>query len=218
MIQLTTAGAVCPDDVNVLRDEFQRQHSVRLPGVIHPELIQMVSSRLERTNWIPRDHGEIGRESAPEDLGLEHLLNFVVNTPQFLELISGITQCPGIVCFEGRVYRMLSDSEHYDTWHSDTGGDDRLVGMSINLGARPYCGGVFRLRGRPSEELVCELPNTGQGDAILFRISRHLEHRVTSVEGTEPKTAFAGWFKSGPGHFYSMISTRPAARAGEIHV
>jgi hypothetical protein len=40
--------------------------------------------------------------------------------------------------------------------------------------------------------------NTGPGDALLFRIARHLTHRVTPVDGTADKTAFAGWFRSEP--------------------
>jgi hypothetical protein len=58
-----------------------------------------------------------------------------------------------------------------------------------------------------SGKILCELPNTGQGDAIFFRISPELKHVVTAMEGTEPKTAYAGWFRSGPTGFYARLRT-----------
>ena len=77
--------------------------------------------------------------------------------------------------------------------------------MSVNLGPRPYDGGVFQLRRRGSEDILCELPNVVPGDAILFQISKELVHQVTPVVGTEPKTAFAGWFVSSGEEFFSTI-------------
>ena len=61
-----------------------------------------------------------------------------------------------------------------------------------------YTGGVFQLRRRGCAEILTETPNTGPGDAILFRIDDQFEHRITDVEGTVAKTAFAGWFVSEP--------------------
>jgi hypothetical protein len=46
--------------------------------------------------------------------------------------------------------------------------------------------------------MLCELPNPGFGDAVLFRIDERLEHRVSNVEGAVPKIAFSGWFESEP--------------------
>jgi hypothetical protein len=79
------------------------------------------------------------------------------------------------------------------------------VGMSINLGRRPYQGGVFRLRDEASGAVLCDLPNTSQGDAIFFRVSPTLKHMVTPIQGTEPKIAFAGWFRSGAMGFYASV-------------
>jgi hypothetical protein len=106
---------------------------------------------------------------------------------------------------------MGSSTDHFDSWHADLGAaqQDRFVGMSINLGSRPYQGGVFRLRNEASGTVLCELPNTGQGDGIFFRISPSLAHIVTSIEGSEPKTAFAGWFRSGEVEYYANLRRPP---------
>jgi hypothetical protein len=48
--------------------------------------------------------------------------------------------------------------------------------------------------------------NTGFGDAILFRISKDLEHRVTEVVGEVAKTAYAGWFyETGVSSFAELV-------------
>jgi hypothetical protein len=43
-----------------------------------------------------------------------------------------------------------------------------------------------------------EVPNPGLGDAIVFRVAEHLQHRLTPVVGKAPRTAVAGWFCSQP--------------------
>lgn len=83
--------------------------------------------------------------------------------------------------------------------------DRRLIGMSINLGSRKYAGGVFQLREHDSKRIIFEIANTGWGDAILFRISSRLDHQVTAVTGNEPRTAFAGWFRSDAEDFFTSL-------------
>jgi hypothetical protein len=81
-------------------------------------------------------------------------------------------------------------------WHGDMDGN-RLVTLSVNVGD-PYEGGVLQIRERPSNRIVHEVANTGPGDAILFALGDHLEHRVGAVTGTATKTAMAGWFQRTP--------------------
>jgi hypothetical protein len=210
VIQLVKEGFSGSADIEILRDQFERTHTTRLRQLIHPDLMRRVWHSLDNSRWKDLEHKRIGREVMPEDQVMVAALNFVVNTPGFLEVIRQITGCAGINQFAGRIYRMLPNCGHSETWHNDMKEPDRLVGMSVNLGSDPYCGGVFRLRDSITTEVLAELPNTGRGDAILFRISKKLEHEVTTVEGTIPKTAFAGWFKAAERDLFSLIrATRP---------
>jgi len=216
MIRLTRQGLEGAADLAGLESQFERSHVFRLPGLLHPDLIQFVSRRLESSTWIPRVDGTIAQEVVPENRALVYIFDFAANTPEFLHLIRRITRCPMITWFGGRVYRMAASADHFDSWHTDVEPthQKRLVGMSINLGSHPYQGGVFRLRDKASGKVLRELPNTVQGDAIFFRISRDLQHTVTQVEGNEPKTAFAGWFRSGKVNYYRELqraAPRPIA-------
>ena len=137
------------------------------------------------------------------------LLHFLINNQSLFDVMQKITGCAPIGCFEGRVYRVVPNSGHHDAWHSDMV-DHRLVALSINLSEEVYSGGVLQIRGRNSKRILCEVANTGLGDAIIFRLAGHLEHRITEVEGTVAKTAFAGWFKSQPS-FLSLLKGASAS-------
>ena len=54
------------------------------------------------------------------------------------------------------------------------------------------------MRDLGTEQILSETTNEGFGDAILFRLAPHLQHRLTNVEPGPPKTACAGWFCAGP--------------------
>jgi hypothetical protein len=187
-----------------LRTQFDGEHCIRLPGFIDAELLRFIHKRFEHARFDVRVHQNIGVELSLADNVTLSLLHFLSNAPTLFDVIRQMTGCGRIGCFIGRVYRMAPGAGHYDSWHSDTT-DHRLIGMSVNLGAPSYAGGIFRLREASSKKILCEAVNTGPGDAIVFRIARHLEHCVTAVEGTVPKTAFAGWFKSEP-EFLSLLS------------
>lgn len=207
MIQLMKAGLTGAANLEELAHRFDESHGFRLARLLHPDLIEMISSRLEHCSWTTQDDGMIAKEAFPGDPAPASVLNFAANTSEFLDLIRRITNQPEIKFFGGRIYRMAPAADHFDSWHADLGTThrDRLVGMSINLSTRPYEGGVFRLREEASGNILCELSNTGPGDAIFFRISPNLKHMVTRLEGSEPKTAFAGWFRSGSEDFYSTL-------------
>ena len=219
MIRLTRGGTEWSGDaadLARLRDEFERQHCVRLPGLFEPGLIRQILPRIDRgpfeTLLHEHDVGElrvrIKKELCLKDPATASLLNLLPNEPRFFRIVGEITGCGPIGCFHGRVYRMLPGGDHHDSWHGDAA-DHRIVSMSVNLTPEPFRGGQLRIRQTATGRIVHEVANTGLGDAILFRIAPELDHCVADVEGTVPKTAFAGWFESEP-DFGAWIRQRPA--------
>jgi hypothetical protein len=204
MIRLTRTGLLCDEDLGALHAEFARAHAIRLPGLFDPDLMRVISRELESGAWVTNQDGDIAREVRSTDIRAPAVAEFVLNTPELLSAVRRISGCEAIVRFHGRIYRMIPGTDHYDSWHDDCG-DGRLVGISINLGPRPYLGGTFQFRRLDSEDILGELPNIVPGDAILFRISEDLVHRITPMEGAEPKTAFAGWFESGSSDYFTAL-------------
>ena len=209
MIQFTRSGVSCDADPSAMRPEFDENHAIRLPSLLPPDVLQFLHRRIEAGAWTDYQHGTSARELLLDDEPAIQLLHFLVGAPDFLDVVRRITGCEAIQAFRGRIYRFLPIRQHVHRWHDDLGEDPgRLVGMSINLGPQPYEGGVFQLRRLGTRKPIRELPNILPGHATLFRISPELEHRVTPVTGTEPKTAFAGWFKIDGSDFLSAIRER----------
>ena len=206
MLQLTAHGAVAaspPAALEELRAEFCTRHCVRLRGFVEPRVLAKIQAQVAAAPFAPRAHGSISTELCMQPHAAVGLLHFLVNDPAVFRLVEQVSGVRGLSFFVGRVYRMLAGSGHYDSWHTDVG-NDHQIGMSVNLGAEPYEGGVFQIR-RPDGE-PASLPNTGPGDAILFAIADGLEHRVTPMQGEAAKTAFAGWF--GTKHDYRDVVPR----------
>jgi hypothetical protein len=179
-----------------LRDQFDREHIIRLPGLLDAEHLAVTNAYIDEVGFLPRVHDGIGTELCLPDGRAVRLLFFLVNDPALFALIQRITGCRTIGCFTGRMYRMIPGRDDYDSWHSDSI-QDRMIGMSVNIGPA-YEGGIFQLREKASKRILGEAPNVVPGDAILFRIDEALQHWITPLSGTQPKTAFAGWFRSSP--------------------
>jgi len=194
MIQLRRHGPLADkEDVERLRCQFEKTHWVLLPGLLDSHLLSLALSHIEQGRWREKEVEGFYSESVLEIGAAGNLLLFVCNTPAFLRVIGEITRFDSLTWFQGRVYRMKAG--HTDDWHDDTS-DGRLLAMSINLSPRGYQGGVFQMRESKSHWTLMEIANTGLGDALLFRVSSDLQHRVTEVQTGEPRTAFAGWFHS----------------------
>lgn len=208
MIQLKkTSVTIDQEEVELLRSAFAENHGVLLRGLLEPDLLKFLAPRLDQQPWVRRRHEGIGADDVLNDGLAVGLLNFATNSPAFLDAIRRISGCADVVFFKGSVYRLMPDSEDHDSWHSDivARGNTRLVGMSINLGARGYSGGVLQIRSADSGKIGFEIANTGWGDAILFAVSGDLKHRVTDVTGGDPRVAFAGWFCAGTEDYFASL-------------
>ncbi len=193
------------EDLGALRAQFERQHYLKLPKLIEPVLADVLQTKVRQGEFYERVHEEIGpnRELCMANNGASAALLFLVNDKKLFQIIQAVTQCDQIGCFQGRVYRVNPGHGHHDSWHNDIG-EHRLVGMSIDLSGQTYSGGMLQIRDHASGEIVREVTNLGLGDAVIFRLSQRLQHRITDVEGTASKTAFAGWFRRQP-DFLSLL-------------
>jgi 2-oxoglutarate-Fe(II)-dependent oxygenase superfamily protein len=195
MLQITRSGVVisgADTDIERARADFERQDWVILPGVLDRELWNMIQQQLAASGF------EGNTASIYPELNVsDGALLVLLNSPQLFRIIEQITGVGHIGCFRGRIYRFVPGAKNILEWHTDLNGT-RLVALTINLNTEPYQGGVLSIRETKTRRMLCELTNSGFGDAILFRIDERLEHSVSDVEGTVAKTALAGWFESEP--------------------
>jgi hypothetical protein len=201
MIQLTRTGFVADDPAAVeeLAAAFLRTHCVRITQFLEPSLLRWLSKAIDRAAFVPRVHDiePPATDLRLNDHDIRSTLLLLFNDRSLFAFIRRLSGCAPIGCFVGSVYRMTSELGHADSWHDDIY-DGRMVALSLNLSPNGYRGGLLQLREIGSEKMLHEIANTGFGDAIVFRLSTRIEHRITAVESGPPKTAYAGWFKSHP--------------------
>jgi len=212
VVQLTATRRgviVGDDDLDAAREQFARHHVLRLPHFLDDDLLARVRDGIAHGTFTPREDKDIAVELCLEPGRALHLLTFVMNAPPLFDAVRRITGCASIGCFTGRIYRFDPRVAHHDSWHDDMAAGGRLIGFSLNLG-EPYRGGLFQLREKANHDAITEIANTNPGDAFLFRIDERLQHRVTSVEGDAPKTAFAGWFIEGVFDLHKLLGDSPS--------
>jgi hypothetical protein len=219
MIQFTRAGASSGSANLVLgshpvleaaRGVFSGHHCVKVPGFLADDLFAEVLAKMRSDDFYERTQEGLGSEAClRQDSPIVALLWLLVNDDRLFRVIEALTGCPAIGSFQGRVYRFTDSPSHHDDWHDDIG-DNRLVALSVNLSSQPYDGGTLQIRDCTSCDILHEESNTGPGDALIFRLAPELQHRVTNVTGSRPKTAFAGWFKSAP-DFKTLVGLRRGA-------
>lgn len=213
VVKLTRSGPVISgsdEELARLRAHFEERHHLTLPGFLDPALLDTLRGKLAATGFARIDR-DVGSELRPLDNTPYTALELLLNSRAMLNLIPRLTGCPPVACFTGRIYRRAPGQSHVSRWHTDINEDGRMVTLSVNLSEQVYRGGTTLVREAATGRVVCELPNTGFGDAILFPIDPRFEHRVLDVEGDTPKTALAGWFNSKPDPRY--LFTRGAAGA-----
>jgi hypothetical protein len=220
MIQLTRRAFINDEtssSIAALRESFDSVHAVHLPRFFDQDLLDYVQRAIRSASFYDRSHGrsgDIGREECMADNTVLAMLVLLANDSRLLTLVRTVSGCPPIGSFDGRVYRMRGGVGHFDRWHSDTGGDNRLIGMSVNVSEAVYEGGTFELRSADSDHVLWRITNTGPGDAVMFRIAENLVHRVSVVQGENARTAFAGWFQSRPDFLSLLRSSRTQRPSG----
>jgi hypothetical protein len=201
-MRMTPRGIVINADAATmrrLRAKFHRENYLRIAGFIEPDLLAEMRKSLRTARFEEREYGGVGSDMVAWNSSVAGAMHLLMNDPRLLKFVERVSGCGRIGSFTGRLYRMVEGRGLDFGWHSDLKENDLRVGvaMTINLGARPYRGGNLQMR-RADHEAISEISNTGSGDAVIFRLAQDLLHRVTPVEGREPKTAFTGWFVSAP--------------------
>ena len=114
-------------------------------------------------------------------------MNFLMNNETLSNTVQRVTGCSQFGMYLGRIYRIVPTTIitilGTMIWFLT-----ESLAMSINLTPEPYTGGTVQFRETQSGRIVNEVHNVGLGDAMIFRIAPFLEHRVTPVTGTVPRT------------------------------
>lgn len=191
----TSAQLTQADRVRLTR-EWQQRHHLVLPRFFHDTLLGEIRREIGTPVFTPEGY-EVGHEQLFPEGSLVRLLDFLMNDPPLLDAVRELTGCETIGRFHGRIYRLTPGTDEGHTWHSDWV-EGRRIAVTVNLSAAAYEGGRLQMRRSATHELLADVANHGEGDALLFRLAPGLEHQVQRVAGAVPRIAYAGWFSDGP--------------------
>ncbi len=186
------------EKAQLLIEEFDLNKCVIIPSLIDEIVLKKVipdSENIDFRDKLESDNdGKFGKILAiPYNETALKKFNFIFNSMElfrYLELISG---CAKIDNFTGRIHKSESSCGHYIDWHGDNS-DNRMIAMTICLSTTKYKGGHFQLRYKNDTTNLLDIGQLNFGDAILFKISPDLEHRLTEVTEGE-RLVGVGWFR-----------------------
>lgn len=215
-LELTASGLrwkIEPSRLKTFQQQFKKRHFLKIPGFISGKLCRDLVKQIETADFYKKTHKNIAVDLCMRENPALRKLQFLMNDPELFARIEALTDCSSIGCFTGRVYKMERGTNH-DHWHNDLT-QSRLVALSLNLSPRQYEGGNLWMREEKKGGRQWEVPNHGLGDALIFRLRHDLMHKVGNVEGVDPKTAYAGWFRGKP-HFLSLVRNRRNKKQGTL--
>ena len=191
LIQVSSHGAirVDADALPASRSEFAERHAVCVPSLVSHLLLRILQDRARRRAVRVHRPRVPGRASSRRCSLWNHLM-FLVNDPELFGLIRRMTGCDR----SGRSWGacIAAGATGVSTWHTDME-QDRLIGMSINLGtnlfraARECATRATQRRLRPHER--------GARRRGLFRTPESRAHGDAG-QRRGSRTVLAGWFRA----------------------
>ena len=194
-----------PEAIDEAKKTFAAQCCVHLKNFLDGDLLEYLLRGVRSAAFARRVHQDVEVGEPPVDVVMSDAaalgrVLFLLNDPGLFRFVETLTGCAPVGCFMPTIFKMMASDGHFDTWHSDVDGN-RMVALSVNLTEQAFEGGVLQIREAEGEKrMLCEIANTGLGDAMLFLVSPRLLHKVTDVTGNVPRTVLAGWFQREPQH------------------
>src|SRR3990167_6130489 len=162
-------------------DLFAKQTALVLSHIIDSSTLLKISSLLSQDLFIPRELEYIGTQEVEKEPVVGRMIAFLLGQPQLLRRLEQMTGCGTLRRVAGGIAQLQAGSDHKLRWHDDINDERRRLAITINLSMHHYTGGQFELRKKGCASLLFCHQHHVLGDAILFKVDRTLEHRVTPV-------------------------------------
>lgn len=173
---------------------FRQRRAVVLHGFLSPELDRLLAPIWRAATFELQSLPGLGERRVEAPGRTADALCLMLTRPRLLRWVEALTGCGRLGGVAGDVVQMQAGGREHLGWHDDGSEHDRRLGLTVNLGAEPYAGGVFELRRKAAGEVIFRHQHGEPGAAALFDVGPGLEHRVTPLDAGGPRTVFAGWF------------------------
>lgn len=193
-VQLAPAGVrILAGDAG-LAEQFRTSGMLALPGFLDESFVQLLDRADKTSTFVREVVTDLGEREIESPLRGTAAILLALRNRELLDWVAKITgsSCPLEV--GGNIVRTWPGGRDRLDWHDDVGDVRRIAGLTIRLGMSPFEGGEFEMRAKCKPEAITGHHHARVGDALLFRVSPQLEHRVTPIASGGPRQMFAGWF------------------------
>jgi hypothetical protein len=181
-----------------LAAQFADRHVLEFPDLLQPDVLERLAPAIRTARFVPRSEDGVGARLRERPTRLGNILCFLLQRDALRDWLTRITGVSPLVAVNGAVARFECGGGQGLDWHNDRDQTGRLLAVTINIGDVPYEGGVFEMRRCDTGEVLFAHYHQRPGSALVFRVSKALEHRVTSVSAGGPRTVFSGWYLRKP--------------------
>jgi hypothetical protein len=196
-VRLTAHETLIAEDAEsdaALAAQFAQLHVLELPDLIQPDVMKQLAPTIRAARFVPRAVDGVGPRLRERPTRLGNLLCLLLQRDALRDWLERITGVSPLAAVTGAVARFECGGGQALDWHNDIHHTGRMLAVTINIGDLPYEGGVFEMKRRDSGEILFRHNHRRPGSALVFRVSKALEHRVTPVSAGGPRTVFSGWY------------------------
>ena len=197
-------------DWSELHDTFASRHCVQFKDFIASPLLGELTEQIALAKFGAMYHDPLGIDYSMDFGPTQAMLHYLITDERLLATVERIANIPPCTLdrFTGRVYRMIKNRDR-DGYHDDVHLlDRRLVAISVSMTREPCQGGALHLRRKRWLRPFHLSTQAELGEAVLFRISRHLQHKVGNVLAGS-RTNLAGWYCARAGFDYEAWVDAP---------
>jgi hypothetical protein len=201
LVRLTANDALIDSDDErdaALAAQFAQRHVLELPELIQPDVMAILAPAIRAARFVPGWEDGVGGRLRERPTRVGNLLCLLLRGQKLRDWLARITGISPLVAVNGAVARFECEGGQSLDWHNDLDKSGRVLAVTINIGEAPYDGGLFEMRRCDTGEILFRHNHHRPGSALVFRVSKALEHRVTPVSAGGPRTVFSGWYLRKP--------------------
>ena len=181
-----------------LAAEFAERHVLELPDLLQPDVLAILEPAIRAARFVPGWEDGVGGRLRERPTRVGNLLCLLLRGQKLRDWLTKITGIAPLVAVNGAVARYEAGGGQSLDWHNDLDQSGRVLAVTIAIGEAAYEGGAFEMRRCDTGETMFRHNHHRPGSALVFRVSKALEHRVTPVSAGGPRTVFSGWYLRKP--------------------
>lgn len=190
-------------EIENLQKSLQEYHYIQIENFLAPATLNSLEKIIQNGTWSRLEHKDLNAYEytlKPINTAFYAKLSLLFLNKSFEQFLKDLLNTESSCFkFKARIFSLAAGDNRGISWHDDSKGKDRVLGISLNLSKRNFLGGHFKLRYKHNPEIEIDVPKSDYGSATFFNIiPDKIEHCVERVEGSEDRIVMLIWVYKSP--------------------